>query len=302
MNQSNLAFVSSCTNDYVKATAFARTAHQIIRQHLDRSSAAQSERQQLQMAEHLRGYLDNYLSFSLAADSPAELVYSEVLASKGAVSARRQAIARLQARISGAKSTQASALCDELARMTRLLSNRIAVVPQPGHEVEYCLQLTKISANIEKLERELAAASEDFRRDLAQRNRTVQDIQNCLPARTMLVDLLEYTHCTPPGKTGTVAVFDAGWWHSSFGGINRSKESNSGRSSRSPSRSPPGGYSLDLGCGPTKQRPEELRRLVWDKLQPQLSGAKTVLISPDGATRAVPLAGTARSEAGKLFD
>ena len=32
----------------------------------------------------------------------------------------------------------------------------------------------------------------------------------------------------------------------------------------------------------------DLRRLVWDKLQPHLQGAKTILISPDGVTARFP--------------
>ena len=162
--------------------------------------------------------------------------------------------------------------------------------------MEYCLQPQKL-ANIEKLERELAAASEDFRRDLGQSQWDSARHPKLFARRTMLVDLLEYTHCTPPGKTGTVAVFDARLVAFVVRRINRSKESNS---SRSPSRSPPGGYSLDLGCD-RRNSGRRTRCLVWDKLQPQLSGAKTVLISPDGATARGSLAGTARSEAGNYL-
>ena len=54
-----------------------------MRQHLEQTAAIQSEHQQLLMVDSVR-YASDLLSASLAAKTPPDVVYDEVLAWKGA--------------------------------------------------------------------------------------------------------------------------------------------------------------------------------------------------------------------------
>ena len=134
------------------------------------------------MAENLRHYLDDYLSIAEAAGVPAGTVYADVLAWKGAVSARQQAMRRMRTAIDNGKLAGGAALFNQLTQRSRELSNRMAIVPEQGHEAEHRQRLAELNSQIERLEQSLAALSGDFQRELAERNRTPADIQQCLPA------------------------------------------------------------------------------------------------------------------------
>src|SRR5207248_1755880 len=131
--------------------------------------------------------------------------------------------------------------------------------------------------------------SEPFRNQLAEQRRTTDDIRGVLPADAALVDILQYLHAFPGDKAGhrpfpelhfaafivrpgkpvervelgpvspIAAAIEA--WRRNFGASSN-------------------GLIGDPG--------QELRRLVWDKLEPHLDGVKLVLISPDGATARFP--------------
>ena len=190
---------------YAKAEPLSRQALQISRDELDLTAAIQSERQQLRMASNLSRFLDDYLSIAQSAKMPAAIVYADVLAWKGAVSARQQSMRRLREAIADGKLVGGAAIFDELTQRSRELSNRMAVVPEPGHEEEHRRSLADLNSQVERLEQSLAAPSGDFHRELAERKRTPLDIQSCLPADAVLVDLLEYSRLSTPAEKGKKA-------------------------------------------------------------------------------------------------
>jgi CHAT domain-containing protein len=288
-NLSQLAALYYFKGDFTKAAPLSRQALQISRDELDLTAAVQSERQQLRMADKLHRFLDEYLTIAQAAGVPAETLYAEVLAWKGAVSARQQAVRRMRVAIAGGKLPKAEALFDELTRKSRELSNRMALVPEVGHEAEHLKSLADTNAQIERLQQQLAALSKDFNRELNQRKRTPSDVEHCLAADMALVDLLEYSQLVPPTEQGThaapvlkLAAFvvrsntPVNW-------IDLGPVEPIATAIESWRRRLGPGMRTDEQAGSA-----ELKRLVWEKLQPQLAGAKTVLLSPDGVTAQFP--------------
>ena len=121
-----------------------------------------------------------------------------------------------------------------------------------------------------------------------ERKRTPDDIRRVLPKDTVLVDLLEYQTTKSQAKAGEqedesrlvafivrpdqpVEAVYLGLVEPIAADIARVAEELWHRPRRG---------ETDPGV--------DLRRLVWDKLQPHLQGAKTVLISPDGVTAQFP--------------
>ncbi len=272
--------------DFAKAQPLAFAALKIARQRLDLTSSVQSERQQLRMAEAARVRLDNCVTLTDKAGLPAEPVYAEVLAWKGAVTARQQAMRQLRG---GQQNPQVVELYQQLANTASQLNSASCATPRPGQEATYRRRLEKLSEDLESTQQKLAAVSAEFQRQLNQRNRTPDDIRRVLPKDTVLVDFLEYGFFGPRtmpgertknlsrlmafivrpdqpveevelGKVEPIAA-DIAEWRRSFG------------AGRAADKADPGA---------------DLRRLVWDKLQPHLQGAKTILISPDGVTARFP--------------
>ena len=285
---SNFAFLYEDMGEPAKAEPFATKAMQIALEHLEMSASAESERQQFRAADSVRADLNSFLAISAEAKVPAEKVYTEILAWKGGVSARQQAMRRMRQTVGTTHAPDVALLFDELTTASRELANQSLVVPAPDRLAEHRQRLTQLSDRVEQLQQELASKSQTFRRQLQQRHRTPKDIQQVLPRDAALVDLFEYDHYASPTEKGgkpvwqrrlvafvvrsdkpierielgaalpIVRLIDA--WRRNFGGS--------------------GDQTIDPG--------QELRRTVWEKLEPYLQDVKTVLISPDGATARFP--------------
>jgi CHAT domain-containing protein len=243
------------------------------------------------MSADLRDFLDTYLAITAGAQVAGEEVYTEVLAWKGSVSARQQFLRGMRRALQAGAKPEVAQLYRELDQAARSLATLARVTPDPKKPEDHRRTLERLSAEIERLERALAAASAEFHQQLAQRQRTAADIRQALPADAVLVDLLEYSHLSPPaaGKgSGTSERRLAAFVVQPNQPVVR----------------------LDLGpvqpiaaaieewrkrFGPDPVHPDRdpaatLRRLVWEPLTPHWKGAKIVLLSPDGATARFPWA------------
>lgn len=280
-----LALLYIDMDDFAKAEPLAYQSLRISRQRLDLASTAQSERQQLLAAEAVRARLHNYVNIAQRPGAPVEKVYSEVLAWKGAVTARQQAMRRLG---QGQNGSPAAALYQQLAETGRRLETESRATPTAGQAASHRRRVEQLSDELENLEQKLATVSSDFHQELDQRNRGPDDIRRALPNGTALIDFLEFetskARITPSayeiesalvafivrsdkpvesvylGPVDPIAA-DITAWRKNFG-MSRSSDATS-----------PGA---------------DLRRLVWDKLQSHLGDAKIVLISPDGVTAQFP--------------
>jgi CHAT domain-containing protein len=282
----NLALLHLANNDAQKGEPLARQAAECTRSLLERTAAVQSERQQLAMTTNSRWHLDSYLSLAAAAKTPPEQIYAAVLAWKGAVSARQQHL-HLQRRHD--QRPEVVKLYAELQQATARLAQLSHVRPDPKRPSQLPADLHKVSDDIERCQRDLARLSEPFRQHLRQQRMDPAELRKTLPKGTALVDLLEYKRCQPPadGKGKWV------WQRRLTAFVLRPDQPV---------------VQLDLGPSqPIRQAvtdwrkhfglseqgttaADQLRQVVWNRLEKQLDGVSTVLISPDGVLAKLPWA------------
>jgi CHAT domain-containing protein/tetratricopeptide (TPR) repeat protein len=294
-----LAGLCWSTTDFARAERLLRQAVEISRANLELAAAAQSQREQLAMLGDLRHYLDAYLSLAAQAQPDPAAQYRPVLAWKGAV-ARRQGSQRL--------ARNQPELAQDFAGLDRLSARLAALAlatPEPKQIEARRRQIQELTEQKEELERALSRKSVAFRQEQAARHLGPKELQAALPADAALIDFLEYSHRSPtPGKKGK----KGGW-----------------QSERRLTAFVVRRYSLvriDLGpAGPLGealqrwrlalqrrfrtegdvQLAAEVRRLVWRPLEPHVSGARLVLVSPDGALTRVPLVALPGSKKGSYL-
>jgi tetratricopeptide (TPR) repeat protein/CHAT domain-containing protein len=282
----SLAGLYQFHGDHTKALPLHQQALAICRANLDLTANAQSERQQLAMVENMRYELDVLVTLIVDRNGLAEDAYREVLAWKGAVLARQRAtrLARQGA------TPELKQTFDELQAVSTQLATVSLAEPEPKQLASWQAKIATLSQKRERLEGELSGQSAEFRQRQSQRKRGVPEIQHVLSADTVLIDFLIYRHFAlgPDGKGKMrperhVAVFvvhrdqpvvllDLGpikpieaaidAWLTTYGQVNNS--------------------ATDPGA--------DLRRMVWEKLQPHLGDAKTILLSPDEAIARFPWA------------
>jgi len=142
---------------------------------------------------------------------------------------------------------------------------------------------------IERLEKELSAASADFRGQRAARLRGPADIRKALPAGAVLIDLLQYNHLSRPKNSG-----DKPTWEYRMVAFVVGRDRPIARVELGPTR--PMSEAVDawrktLGrVDLARNAGAPLRRLLWEPLTPHLQGARAVLISPDGPLTRLPFA------------
>jgi CHAT domain-containing protein/tetratricopeptide (TPR) repeat protein len=288
----NLAVLDWRQGDPASAGRLMRQGLEIVRGNVDLASAGQSERQQLTMVRELRAALDGYLSLSRQNPSSAGDVYRFVLAWKGSVFARQRAtrLARRFAERSGRP--EVINLIKDLEDTAGRLATLALSTPDPGRRADWRRRVAELTERKEKLESELMRAIPDYRERLSQSLVDPDRLRTTLPPDTALVDLLEYEDFSlPPGRRGALRK-------------ERRLVAFIVRSDRPVSRLELGAAApidgmvaeweavlrrradLGLADGPGTQ----LRRAIWERLEPHLAGARTVLISPDGALARLPLA------------
>ena len=270
---------------------------------LDATADVQSERQQLAMNQTLRGYLDDFLSATAKAESSGVEVYPAVLAWKGAVTARQQAIRRMREARQGQLDPRTAELYRQLREKTAALANLSQAVPTPAEAAAYRARLDQLRDEVESFQQKLAAVSASYRHELEQHRRTPDDVRRALPAGTVLVDLLEYSQYVLPEKKGQKAT----WQPRLVAFVVRADQpvERIDLGPVEPIARAIAEWRRDFGLrrnGETESPGRQLRRLVWEKIEPSLTGAKTVLLSPDGADGAVSLAGAPWQSAGQLSD
>ena len=183
----SLALLYLSQGDFAKAEPLCRQALEIRTQLVHDCFAALGERQAFILQSHLQcpGYLPDRASVEVKADT----LYAHVLAWKGAVMAS-QAEYRLAREPTEVKNL--------LARLNQTRS-RWPAWPSPHQRpAARCLaQAGQRPAQREgKLGERSGPASKEY--GLQHQHLTPADVAAALPAGTMLVDFIEYTHLSPP--------------------------------------------------------------------------------------------------------
>ena len=295
----NLAALYQAQGDHARAELLQLQAAEIIGQHLERTASAQSEHQQFAARLAARVFLDNYLSLTTVASLSPDAAYRFTARWKGWVQGRQRELRAVQ------DEPTLAPLWQDLSSTTTRLATLSLAVPDPKLRDVWLRQLEELTLKKERLETELAEKSETFRRERALSTLTPDAIQQALPPNAVLIDVLEYTHGTPP--TPRVAT-PAG-------------ESEAGQAQ--PETPPewqyerrylafivrPGKPIVSVPLGPVselappidtwwrtygmgekgKEAAKTLRSLVWQPLEPYLTDEDLVLWSPDSALAWLPL-------------
>jgi tetratricopeptide (TPR) repeat protein/CHAT domain-containing protein len=292
----NLAALYVSLGDYAKAEPLCQQALEISLGGLRHNFGILSERQQLALESSSQGSLNGYLSLASAAGISDGAVYAYVLESKGAVTAR-QALVRLERRRPDLKH-----LFDELQTVGARLANLSLSGADPKHPEVRLQTIEALTEQKEVLEGKLAAQYHAFAqtREAARlgRDEQLRKLQAAIPAQTALVDVLEYTHIAPPSaKKGP---FESERRLVAFvvrSAADAKKQRAVTRIELGPTRAVTRAVegwrqvAVDPGVPRTNglEFLQQLRTLVWDKLEPALVGAETILVSPDGPLCRFPL-------------
>ena len=281
----NLAGCEIGLRSFGAAAGHAQQAAEIMRQHLEQTAAIQSEHGQLLMIDDVRPVYSMFLSAGRAAKTPPEIVYDEVLAWKGAVTSRQAMLNALRRDL--AKKPQVAALYGELEAATSELAVFTNRVPTGPERETYQKRLDELSEQVEELQVKLAKVSAPFAEQRAQQKRTGAELRKALPADTAMVDLIEYR--------------DYGWTEE-----NQAKPIWQLRVAAFVVRRDQPVAWIDLGLSAdidsavetwragygrgekAQQAAAALRQRVWQPLEPSLTGANIVLISPDGELAKFP--------------
>jgi tetratricopeptide (TPR) repeat protein len=286
----NMAILYDDRGDPARAASLHRQCLDVTRRNWQLAADSNSQRQQLSMVQSLRRRLDEYLSASFRAHYAAEEVYPYVLSWKGAVF-DWQRWRREQQHILQERSPEVARLYDDLQRTTTRLAALAFTEPEKQKQADRQRELQDLTNHKEKVERELARRSAFFRKRKDEDRPTVRQLQESLPNGTVLIDLLEYTNYFPlKGEEGSwsserhltafVVRRDA-LARVELGPVKDMKETLD-RWRLALQRQFRTEADIQLGV--------EVRKLIWKPLEKHLSGARVVLVSPDGLLTRVPLA------------
>jgi len=289
----NLAFLLEAQGDYAAAKPLFEQAMDSFRHNLDLAAAAQTERQQMAMADMLRFHLNAFLSAAPRVGIGDEVSYRQVLAWKGAILERQRRLRDLRRLLrADPRPEVARAAADWQSTVVRLATLALAQ-PGPNQQDAWRRQLADLTERKDQLEEELTRRSTVFSAARAEARRTPEQLQAALPRDAALIDVLEYTHSSPPlerkGKMkfeGRLVAFvvrpDRPIARVELGPLAPIRTAIDAwrpilRREKPAPQDEPGGPAA------------RLRRLVWSPLEEHLAGVATVLVSPDGALGLVPL-------------
>jgi len=295
----NLSRVYTAQEKYGQAEPLLRQAVALTRDHLDLVASAQSERQQLRMAESMRFQLDSYICLARIAGLNGSRAYEPVLSWKGGVTVRQQRL-RLERRD--------PALAAELRSVSSRLAALAFATPEPQQREDYQQQILQLTERREQLEKDLAQKSAAAGQEQLLVRLSPEQLQHALPAGTVLVDFLEYENSAPDPKNKGQLITERRLVAFVVPAARR-QSAEIVRVDLGPV--PPLAEAIDkwrqtIG---TRTRPLEndqdpaavLRQRLWKPLEPYVKDAQTVLVSPDGVVARMPLAALPGSRPGSFL-
>jgi CHAT domain-containing protein len=269
--------------------ACAREASGVFDSFLENNFESLGELHRLQITASVLYNLSFLLSLHEQGKRPAAERYSRVLSWKGRV-ARRGGLDRLL--------LDHPRLKEPLLRLRDLraqLARLALLTPQPERHASWLKQVQRLSEERDRLEADLARRSSQLRRDKERQHLSPQQLSRALPQDVAFIDLLEYSHYTPPrGGKGNIQS-------------ERRLLAFVLRRGKGPAAVSVGAmqpiseavlrWRREVGKPPTRadrgaiaRSGQALRRLLWLPLRPHLGEAKAVIVSPDGVLCQFPLA------------
>jgi CHAT domain-containing protein len=282
----NQALLYESMGDYAHAEPPSRQALEISLGVLSHNFGILSERQQLDLESSSRRYLNDYLSLASFAGVGDGALYAYVLESKGAVTAR-QSMARLQRRRPELKS-----LFEELQTVGTRLANLSLAARDAKHPDAWLQKIEALTEQKETLEGKLAAEYKEFAQTLGTarlgREEQLKKLRAAIPPHTALVDVLEYTHGSPPSaKKGPMKVEQR---LVAFVVRHDGEPRRIDLGPVAPIAKAIDAWRHTYGLPGASNPGSDLRVRVWKPLEPALAEAETILFSPDGPLCRFPLA------------
>jgi CHAT domain-containing protein/Tfp pilus assembly protein PilF len=247
---------------------------------LERAADVQAERLQIEAALKLRAMQYLYLSVAPFNEKTLATVYEQVLRWKGAVAHRQYTLRALRSRLDPG----GRALVTQLEAVTARLAT-ISLAGTPDGKGEGTQQFRELNRRKEELEAELARRSASFRPDTAV---TPARLAQALPPGVVLIDFLDWARFTPTREGMDVWAVE----NRVLAFVARAGQ---------PVRAVDLGPSIPVGqalarwrtalhrrAGGANDPGQELRRRLWEPLEPLLAGADTVLVSPDRELAQLP--------------
>jgi CHAT domain-containing protein/tetratricopeptide (TPR) repeat protein len=254
-----------------------------------------AEREQLVLEGQHRRYLDVYLSVTDELRTPAADIYRHLLAAKGAVTAD-QWLSRLERR-----RPELIPLTEQLRDLGARLAHLSFSTPDPSRRESWLKQISDLTEQKERIEQELASKSAAFRERQRATRLDANALRKLLPANTALVDILSYSHSFSRKagektrrkaerrfvafilrRDSEIRRVELGASDSIVQNIKKWRETYGAKQG-----------AVDMG--------RDLRDQIWKPLEPDLKGAETVLVSPDGSFCSFPLAALPGSKPGSYL-
>ena len=280
----NLAMLNYAKGQLAEAEHYSGQALTILTGWTQEGIATFGERQRIRLLAKQGEALNEYLSVAPAVGIKVEELYRHVLALKGVVEVRQgeDRLARDQPEL---KET-----INQSEQTRARLAHLAFANPTAGQRQLWLQQLDALRGRKENLESDLARQSGAFRRVQETRRLGAAEVAAALPLGSVLVDLLDYDHVSPPqGGKGPFRH-------------ERRLLAFVLRRGQAPVLVPLGASrpigeavgawreALVAGAPAPMRAALELSLRVWEPLKPRLGGAATVLVSPDGPLTLFPLA------------
>ena len=147
----NLAALFQAQGDYAAARPLLEQAVAISRDNLDLASDAQTERQQMAMADMLRYSLDTFLSAAPRAGIAAGVSYRHVLAWKGAILERQRRLRDLCRLLRADSRPEVSRAAAEWQSVVGRLATLALAQPGPNQQDAWRRQLADLTGRKDQL-------------------------------------------------------------------------------------------------------------------------------------------------------
>lgn len=300
-NCRDLAFLYEASVEYAKAEPLFAEAAEIALRQLEKTSLVQSESQQLFMLELYRPCFDSFLSFALRHASAQPKAIEILWEYKGKIAARQSAMRRALYSLDRSEQELVNRLQRAASQLSAESQSTSSEVAQLAARRE---RIGKLQESYEQLQRELSRVSVGFRQTLAAAELPVAALVAQLPADAALINLFEYLHSEPSAdKSGRfeqesryVAMILRPQQRPRFIELGSAAILNqivqAGQAAK---------WELTVEEGPDQTPGQQFRRQVWDKLRPELGGAKLILVSPDSMLSFVPWGALPGDEPGTLL-
>ncbi len=284
----------AASGELAKALDLDLDSHLTLREAFTLAVRVLPERQALALASDLTTGLDDGLSLVIGRPRLGiDAIYQEMIRSRALVA---DEMARRQASLNRNKDPQIAALLGELDKeRAAALASTGAAQNAAGSGQSY----SDATARMERIERQLAERSLQFREDQRARAVELADLRQHVPAQAVLVSYVQYRRRTfEPGKmishsarcyaaftlhpgSDRIRVFDLGEAAPIEALVQRARAT-------ADSEAHSGGLGAIRNERAWRQAALELRERVWDPLQPEIGDAKLVLVVPDGDLNLIP--------------